>query len=251
MKEKELLEKANVLLISNAQEDYDGLIDYGFQNVDYFKSHICAERYFEEYKEELKKYHIVLTSECDWEPLESKIKELKSKNGILVMRIIRGRYVGGFTGVSKSKLFSTNSYQSLLKFIISYAIEKNILGTAQVTKRAFPINKKSLKEKELLISKNENGITGSWMREGKWISDIDITSLHLENYPFIVERLEIEGNLILGSLKNTNIYYAILMYFKENVLSSEQYVTGYDIEEILIAMNNRLIETSGYQNLGR
>lgn len=49
-----------------------------------------------------------------------------------------------------------------------------------------------MEEQELLINKNENGITGAWMKEGKWVSDVDITSLQLENYPYIMERFEIE-----------------------------------------------------------
>lgn len=108
-----------------------------------------------------------------------------------------------------------------------------------------------MEEQELLINKNENGITGAWMKEGKWVSDVDITSLQLENYPYIMERFEIEGNLVIGRLKDTNIYYAILMYYKENVLSSEQYVTGYELEEVLSTLDNRLIEATEYLKLRR
>lgn len=51
---------ANVLLISDRQEDYDEMVKYGFKNIDYFKSIIRADRYFEEHPEELEKYHIIL-----------------------------------------------------------------------------------------------------------------------------------------------------------------------------------------------
>lgn len=61
----------------------------------------------------------------------------------------------------------------------------------------------------LLISKNENGITGARIKEGKWVTDVDITSLHLENYPYIMERFEIEGCLRLGYSQNYQQYYAI------------------------------------------
>ncbi len=66
-KEKELqknkdrvLNLANVLLISENKEDYDELVKYGFQNIDYFRSSIRADQYFAKYPERLNKYHIVL-----------------------------------------------------------------------------------------------------------------------------------------------------------------------------------------------
>lgn len=41
------------------------------------------------------------------------------------------------------------------------------------------------------------------------------------------------------------------MYYKENVLSSEQYVTGYELEEVLSTLDNRLIEATEYLKLRR
>lgn len=58
-KEK-VLTKANVLLISDIQEDCDELLKYGFHNVDYFKSIVRANSYFEKHPAELGKYHIIL-----------------------------------------------------------------------------------------------------------------------------------------------------------------------------------------------
>ena len=55
-----VLKTANVLLISDIQDDYNALLKYGFKNVDYFKSIIRAGQYFAKHPEELKKYHIVL-----------------------------------------------------------------------------------------------------------------------------------------------------------------------------------------------
>lgn len=66
-KEKALLENkdkvlntANILLVSDIQDDYDELVKYGFKNVDYFKSIIRADQYFSKHPEELEKYHIIL-----------------------------------------------------------------------------------------------------------------------------------------------------------------------------------------------
>lgn len=55
-----VLNEANVLLISDIQDDYDELVKYGFKNVDYFKSIIRADQYFAKHPEELEKYHIIL-----------------------------------------------------------------------------------------------------------------------------------------------------------------------------------------------
>lgn len=111
--------------------------------------------------------------------------------------------------------------------------------------------KKSLEGQNLLISKNTNGITGAWMQGRTWISDVDISSMHLENYPLIMERLEIEGNLMLGFSRQEQIYWASILYNQNGVLSSEQYVTGYDVTEIVTVLNNRLIDVREYQELGR
>ena len=57
---KDVLNTANVLLISDIPEDYDELIKYGFKNIDYFKSIIRADQYFAKHLQELKKYHIII-----------------------------------------------------------------------------------------------------------------------------------------------------------------------------------------------
>lgn len=97
-KEKALLENkdkvlntANVLLISDVQDDYDELMKYGFQNVDYFKSIIRADQYFAKHPEELEKYHLVLkgnqnVQHCCFEgdvELDRTIDRLRDKNQIL------------------------------------------------------------------------------------------------------------------------------------------------------------------------
>lgn len=58
-KEK-LLKNANILLISDIEEEYQELVKYGFSNIDYFKSIIRADRYFKEHPEEAEKYDILI-----------------------------------------------------------------------------------------------------------------------------------------------------------------------------------------------
>lgn len=89
-KEK-VLNTANVLLISDIEEDYDALVKYGFKNVDYFKSIIRADKYFDKHPEKLKKYNIILkgnqsVQHCCFEgrtKLDSTIDELGYKKNVL------------------------------------------------------------------------------------------------------------------------------------------------------------------------
>lgn len=57
---RNVLNDANVLLVSSCEDDYNGLIKYGFKKVDYFKSYIRADKYFQEHFDELSKYQIIL-----------------------------------------------------------------------------------------------------------------------------------------------------------------------------------------------
>ena len=97
-KEKALLENkdkvlstANILLVSDIQDDYDELVKYGFKNVDYFKSIIRADQYFSKHPEELEKYHIILkgnqnVQHCCFDgdvELDRKFSDLRDRKHIL------------------------------------------------------------------------------------------------------------------------------------------------------------------------
>lgn len=60
MNKEQLLSKANILLISDNEDDLKELEEYGFKNIAYFKSIIIANNYFEEHPEELAKFHFVI-----------------------------------------------------------------------------------------------------------------------------------------------------------------------------------------------
>lgn len=55
-----LIPNVNILLISDSIRDYNELVEYGFHQVDYFKSIVCAAKYYVDYPDELEKYHLVL-----------------------------------------------------------------------------------------------------------------------------------------------------------------------------------------------
>lgn len=98
-KEK-VLNKANVLLISDIQDDYDELIKYGFKNVDYFKSIVRADAYFAEHPEELQKYQIIIKGKQNVQhccfggdvELDRRINQLREAKHILTPNLYRYDY---------------------------------------------------------------------------------------------------------------------------------------------------------------
>ena len=97
---QQVTENANVLLISDTQEDYEEIKKYGFKNVDYFKSIIRADNYFSIHPEELEKYHIIFegsrsvaisrVGECD---LLGKILQLKDTTDMLCLSLHRSHAI--------------------------------------------------------------------------------------------------------------------------------------------------------------
>ena len=95
-----MLSTANILLVSDIQDDYDELVKYGFKNVDYFKSIIRADQYFTKHPEELEKYHIILkgnqnVQDCCFDgdvELDRKFGKLRKEKHILVSSLYRFDY---------------------------------------------------------------------------------------------------------------------------------------------------------------
>lgn len=98
-KEK-VFNNANILLISDDVRDNEGMVNYGFKNIDYFKSIIRANEYFEKNPEELNKFHIILKGNQNVQgssfesrvPLENKFDELQGKENKFVSRLSRYDY---------------------------------------------------------------------------------------------------------------------------------------------------------------
>lgn len=57
---EKILKNGHVLLITDSEEEYEEMIKYGFSHIDYFKSIVRADRYFEKYPDEALKYHIMI-----------------------------------------------------------------------------------------------------------------------------------------------------------------------------------------------
>ncbi len=92
-----LKEEAGVLLISSEVKDYLEMKDYGFKNIDHFRSLVRADRYFQKHPEELKKYHLIITgkrsiSGCQMRrelELEKTLRHLQKTTDAFVTKISR------------------------------------------------------------------------------------------------------------------------------------------------------------------
>ena len=57
------LEEANVLLVSEREEDYEALVRAGFKHINYFKSWVLADKFFKVHHQDEQKYHIFIEGE--------------------------------------------------------------------------------------------------------------------------------------------------------------------------------------------
>ncbi len=143
MEEQELLKKAKVLLISSIQEDYDKLIAYGFQNVDYFKSHICAEHYFEKHEDRLEVYHILISGqklfrEYSFNNIDNKIKDISKKEGRVSVTSLMNRQTQEFPyqAYIGTQFMMEKTYEELLGDIVKYALFSRVVE--QIKKDTVP-----------------------------------------------------------------------------------------------------------------
>lgn len=122
-KKDNVLKNANVLLISDVQDDYDELIKYGFKNINYFKSIIRAIQYFKKYPEEIDNYHIIIKGnqkaqrycfECKFE-LDTEFKRLVRER-IPVFSLYRYDYGDYF----KLSSFMTDNYNHRSWDVLEY-----------------------------------------------------------------------------------------------------------------------------------
>lgn len=90
----DVLENANVLLISEVKEDFEAMKKYGFKNVDYFRSVIRADKYWQEHPDFLKQYNLVvlgnrtINGDITSTYLENKINNLQSSRELLEATVL-------------------------------------------------------------------------------------------------------------------------------------------------------------------
>lgn len=152
---KNVLDNANVLLISDIEEDYQELVKARFKNIDYFKSIVRADNYFQKHPDELKKYHIILkgnqnVQRCCFNArvdLEDTIEIVSKANHALVTTISRYNYVNysdllinledirnGGKWFRKEK-----TYQDMIKRIIENVLLNHTLERIKVEEKFAPI----------------------------------------------------------------------------------------------------------------
>ena len=146
-----ILKSANILLISEIEENYDELVKYGFQKVDYFKSLIRADKYFAKYPERLNKYHIILQGHSNIHTngfdvkfeLENKIITLKNTKHILETPLYKYNYSDHTEFVAylrddknwKNWNIEESSYTAIFDRIIENTLINHTLDKAQILEK--------------------------------------------------------------------------------------------------------------------
>lgn len=151
-KEK-VLKKANVLLISDIEEDYKSMLEYGFQNIDYFRSIIRADNYFKKHPKQLEKYQIVIRGNQNVQrygsyenvELERKIDTLRVKENILDISLQNYPFFGGITYVTylddrinfKNWRVNEDSYFAVFDRIIENTLINHVMRNKKIDYQKF------------------------------------------------------------------------------------------------------------------
>lgn len=150
---KNIVENGNILLISDQEEEYKALKEYGFKNIDWFKSYVRADRYFSNATSRLDKYHMIIEGNqkifsSDWDNkiwLKKYIKELEDKK-----EVIRSN-ISVYEGLKKVSLYTkdlkTNNHhrienvdlKSTIDCLTMIAIASEIMNKKMPKKEYSPI----------------------------------------------------------------------------------------------------------------
>lgn len=162
-----LMERANILLISDLDEEYDELVNYGFKNINCFKSIEIANRYFSEHPEELKKYHIIIKGQQNIirkPKFNKELSKLISDLGILEISMTRydHRYpiliTTDLTNRNKDMLLhiERNTYKEIFDEIIENAFINHTIDSIGLDKGNFIPMKDYINPIETLSNKKSN-----------------------------------------------------------------------------------------------
>ena len=176
----ELLDTANILLISDVQDDYDELIKYGFKNVDYFKSIIRADKYFSEHPEELDKYHIIIKGKqnvqrCSFYgsvELDERLSKLRNKESQLVFYLYRTDYpdhinlVTSFVDLKNYRqwIIEEHSYKDIIDEIADSALVNHVLERFQLKDKKFVPIKDYVNPNRLTLPKRKTDLKILFLR---------------------------------------------------------------------------------------
>ena len=166
-----ILKRANILLISDKQESYDELKKYGFENIDYFKSLVRADKYFDGNEEKLSKYHIIITdndsiSRCAFYTkvkLESKIEEYAFEKGIVYIPLKSKSskkfkvLSTSFTDIKNNKTINSEdrTYYDLCDKIIQFSLINDVFDKVDLS---LNFEYKDSVNPNIIVPKNKSGL---------------------------------------------------------------------------------------------
>lgn len=169
---KNIIENGNILLISDQEEEYEALREYGFKNIDWFKSYVRADRYFLNFIDELDKYHIIIQGNqrmfsspwgnCLW--LNKYIKALNEKKEVIVSDISvykELQKVSVYTMDLKTSNYhriENTDLKSTIDCLVMIAIASEIMNKKMPKKKYPPIGiyENVNKKQNVLPKKKEN-----------------------------------------------------------------------------------------------
>ena len=237
-----LLNSANVLLISDDNEDEEELRKYGFKNVDCFKSIIRANNYFLKHPDELYKYHIIIkgnqnVQDCcfygDVE-LDNTISRINKDNCIITPKINKYTY-DKETTFSCLYLFDSihgrscnmeeHTYKAAYDRIVENAFINHVLDQNKMTFNLFkpikdyinpnrlPLPTKKSKIRILYLDSirvneyaeeiaNKLGLNITFIEDGNFTLGRDVKN-HLGDYDIIIGSKSYSRNLIKMNNEST------------------------------------------------
>lgn len=220
---EKLLKNANILLISDIEEEYEELVKVGFSHIDYFKSIIRADHYFKEHEEAVGKYDILIdgseTVVEDAFDRDGFLKEIRERKDILAINLNRYDSYGYFNLSSylmdlKNYRYWTseeNTYREIFERIAECAILNKISDKVKETE-FIPIKDKV----------NPNRLPLPTKKEDLKILYLDAISVHPES-ELVAKRLGLNVTFLAD---NNNTLKESVRYELGNfdiIIASESY----------------------------
>lgn len=221
-KEK-LLKNANILLISDIEEEYQELVKYGFSHIDYFKSIIRADRYFKEHPEEVGKYDILIDGSegvvDDAFDIDRFLRTIRESEDVLAITLNRYNYPDYFELVSY--LYDKKNHRDWISTERKYSkIFDRIVESAILNKVSDKV-----KEKDFIPIKdkiNPNRISLPTKKEELRILYLDAVSINPEA-EMLAERLGLNVTFLVdnNSTLKENVRYELGNY--DIIIASSSY----------------------------
>lgn len=237
-----ILKDANILLISDEEEDYNELINYGFQNIDYFKSIIRADKYFSKHPKQLEKYHIILkgnqyVQRCCFEgdvKLDNTLWDLRNNRKVLFTPLKRykysnhSEYTAYLSDFKSTREWDTeeDSYSKVLDRIIENSLINHIFKIDNLK------DKKSVPIEDYV---NSNRLTLPTKKS-------DLKILYLDSININESAKEIAQKLGLNITFKEDNNYSLGRYIKSHLGDYDIIIASSSYSSSILRMNNESTE---------